>query len=98
MLIQLYLEKKGPCGKNWGMFFGLPRLGVAAVLLALFAFTPVSRAGLYEITFDDGNGNVGSGQIGVESAGNNNFYAASGYLDVTGGEASGVWTLYVAGG
>jgi hypothetical protein len=78
-----------------GMFFGLPCLGVRAALLALFAFASVSRAALYEITFNDGNGNVGSGQIDVESA-NNNFYAASGSLDVTAGQPLGAWTLYVS--
>jgi hypothetical protein len=83
--------------KIWGTVFGLPRLGAEAVLPALFAFTSVSHAALYGITFDDGNGNVGSGQIDVESA-NNNFYAAGGYLDVTAGEAIGAWTLYIAGG
>ena len=71
-----------------GMFFGLPRLGVGAALLALFAFTSVSRAGLYGITFDDGNGNAGSGQIDVEGG-----YAISGSFDVTSGAAIGVWTL-----
>jgi hypothetical protein len=55
-------------------------------------------AGLYDITFDDGNGNIGSGQIDVESAGNSLYYAASGYLDLTSGGASGNWDLYTAGG
>jgi hypothetical protein len=80
-----------------GMFFGLPRLGVGAALLALFAFTSVSRAALYEITFNDRNVNVGSGQIDVESA-SGNSYAVSGSLTVTAGQALGDWTLYVAGG
>jgi hypothetical protein len=83
--------------KNLGMFFGLPRLGVGAALLALFAFASVSRAGLYIITFDDRNGNAGSGQIDVESA-SGNSYAASGSLDVTAGQALGDWTLYTTGG
>lgn len=58
-----------------------------------------SRAGaaLYDITFNI-NGNIGAGQINVQSAGNNNFYAASGYLNVTAGGASGNWNLYTAGG
>jgi hypothetical protein len=83
--------------QNLGMFFWLPRLGVGAALLALFAFNSISRAALYEITFNDRNVNVGSGQIDVEFA-NNNFYAASGSLDVTAGAAIGAWTLYTAGG
>jgi hypothetical protein len=63
-------------------------------LLALSAFASVSRAALYVISFNDGNGNVGSGQIDVESA-SGNSYAASGSLDVTAGQALGNWTLYV---
>ncbi len=66
------------------------------ISLAIGITLPVS-AGIYDITFDDGNGNVGSGQIDVESA-NNNFYASSGYLSVTSGGAAGDWTLYAAGG
>jgi len=60
----------------------------------------ITRAGgaLYDITFDDGNGNVGSGKVDVQPAGNNIFYAASGYLDMTAGGASGSWSLYGAGG
>jgi len=66
-------------------------------MLVLFASTSVSQAGLYEITFNDGNVNVGSGQIDVEFSGNN-YYAASGYLNVTAGAAIGAWILYTAGG
>jgi hypothetical protein len=67
----------------------------------LFAFlalgtTPQAGAGLYTITFNDGNGDSGSGQIDVESA-NNSFYAADGYLRVIAGTASGFWTLYTGG-
>lgn len=58
--------------------------------------TATSRAALYEIAFNDGNGNVGAGQIDVESSGQN-FYAASGSLTMT-GSAGGEWTLYTAGG
>ena len=54
-------------------------------------------AGLYTIAFNDGNGNVGSGQIDVELA-NNIHYAASGSLSVTAGQAIGNWNLYTAGG
>jgi hypothetical protein len=70
---------------------------MGACFLVFFAFTPVSRAALYAITFNDGGHNVGSGQIDVESA-NGNFYAASGNLTVTAGTAVGAWTLYTAGG
>jgi hypothetical protein len=61
---------------------------------------PITPAGaaLYDITFDDGSGNVGTGQVDVQPAGNNNFYASSGYLTVTAGGASGNWNLYAAGG
>ena len=70
--------------------------------LTLFAglvlgITTQAGAALYNITFNDGNGNVGSGQIDVESA-NNNYYAASGYLDVTSGPAIGYWNLFTARG
>jgi hypothetical protein len=81
--------------KNLRAAFKLPLLSVGPALLALFAFASVSRASLYLITFDDGNGNVGSGQIDVESA-NNYFYAVSGSLAVTAGQALGDWTLYTA--
>ena len=74
--------------KNWWAFLGVPRLSVGAVLPAIFVFASVSRAGLYGITFDDGNGNAGSGQIDVEGG-----YAVSGSFDVTSGAAIGVWTL-----
>jgi hypothetical protein len=80
-----------------GICFWLPRLGVGAALPVLLALTSVSRAALYEITFNDGKGNVGSGQIDVESA-SGNSYAASGSLDVTAGQALGDWTLYTTGG
>ncbi len=67
-------------------------------LLAWYLTTTTADAALYDITFDDGNGNVGSGQVDVQSAGINNFYAASGYLQMTAGGASGTWNLYTAGG
>lgn len=70
-----------------------------ALLFATLAigFTIQAGAGLYDITFNDGNGNAGSGQVDVECA-NNNFYACSGYLNITSGGATGDWTLYAAGG
>jgi hypothetical protein len=80
--------------KHLGMFFGLSRLGVGAALLALFAFTSVLRANLYEIAFTDpGANNIGTGQIDVEGA-----YAVSGNFDVTAGAAIGAWNLYTVGG
>jgi hypothetical protein len=81
--------------KNYsGMFFRLPRLGVGAALLALSAFTSVSRAGLlYEFNLTDvlGAGVVsGYGQIVVEGG-----YSISGTFTVTSGpsDALGVWAL-----
>ena len=69
--------------------------------IALGAAAPAG-AGLYNITFNDGVGDRGSGLIDVESAEspNGNYYyaASSGFLDVTAGQAHGVWTLYTAGG
>ena len=59
-----------------------------------------TRAGatLYDINFNDGNGDVGSGQIDVVESAGDNYYASSGDLDVTAGAASGNWNLYAAGG
>jgi hypothetical protein len=67
---------------------------LAALVLGI---TTPAGAGLYNITFNDGNGDVGSGQINVELA-NNNYYAASGSLAVTAGQAIGDWNLFTAGG
>jgi hypothetical protein len=72
------------------------KITIMCVSLAL-GLASQAGATLYEISFNDGNGDIGSGQIDVASA-NNNFYADSGYLDVTGGGATGYWTLYTAGG
>jgi len=69
-------------------------LTIACASLVLGLTTPAG-ASLYDINFNDGNGNSGSGQIDVESA-NNNFYAASGYLNLTTGGTSGEWLLYVS--
>jgi hypothetical protein len=53
--------------KSWGRFLGFRAWAVGEALLALFAFTSISRAALYVITFTDpGANNVGSGQIDVE--------------------------------
>jgi hypothetical protein len=67
----------------------------AVVLVCGLAY----RAGacLYGITFDDSQGDSGSGQIDVEQA-NNNYYASSGFLTVNSGGAAGNWTLCSAGG
>jgi len=64
---------------------------VGAALLALFAFTSVLRANLYEIAFTDpGANNVGTGQIDVEGG-----YAVSGNFDVTAGAAIGAWEFCI---
>jgi hypothetical protein len=63
----------------------------------VLGITPQAGAGLYNISFNDGNGDVGSGQIDVELA-NNIYYAASGSLTVTAGQAIGNWSLYTVGG
>ena len=69
------------------------------MLLASLALGVANQAAaaLSQISFNDGHGDIGSGQIDIVSA-NNNYYARSGYLDVTGGAAAGNWTLYTAGG
>jgi len=64
------------------------------VALAL-GVTTEAGAALYNINFNDGKGDVGSGQIDVLPD-NNNYYAASGLLIVTSGQAIGDWTLYTA--
>jgi hypothetical protein len=64
----------------------------AALVLGIMA---QAGAGLYNITFDDGHGDVGSGQIDVEMA-NNYYYAVSGFLTVAGGKAIGDWNLFTA--
>lgn len=75
--------------------FNIPAL-CASLALCL---TPARvGAALYDINFDDGSGNVGTGQVDVQPIGNNNYYAYSGYLQVTSGGASGLWNLYTAGG
>jgi len=70
-----------------------------ALLLAFLALGVANQAAaaLSQISFNDGQGNIGSGLIDI--AGANNIYSAmSGYLDVTGGGAAGHWVLYAAGG
>jgi hypothetical protein len=71
--------------------------GCCFLLAALLSGANSAVAGIYEITFNDGQGDVGAGQIDVES-GNNCNYACSGYLNVTSGGAAGNWSLYTAGG
>jgi hypothetical protein len=70
---------------------------LALLATLVFGITAQVGAGLYNITFNDGNGNVGSGQIDVEP-GINYYYAASGALIVTAGKAIGAWNLYTAAG
>lgn len=73
-------------------------LTTLALLAALvFGVTTQASAGLYCITFNDGNGDIGYGQIDVELA-NNNYHAVSGSLTVTAGRAIGDWNLFTAGG
>jgi hypothetical protein len=72
------------------------KVSILVVSLA-FGVSNLASAGLYQITFDDGHGDSGYGQIDVEAA-NNNCYASSGYLNVTAGGAAGDWILYTAGG
>jgi hypothetical protein len=69
---------------------------LAALVLGI---APQAGAGLFNISFNDGSGDIGSGQIDVAlDNNNNNYYAASGSLTVTGtGTAAGNWTLYTAG-
>ena len=52
----------------------------------------------FEITFDLGQGDTGSGQIEILQNTNGNFFAASGYLTISSGAAAGNWSLYSAGG
>ena len=74
------------------------KLKTLSLLAAVFlGITTQASAVLFNITFNDGNGNVGSGQIDVELA-NSIYYAASGSLTVTAGQAIGNWNLYTAGG
>jgi hypothetical protein len=64
------------------------------ILIATLALGFKAQAdGLYDITFSDGGGNVGAGQIDVEGG-----FAVSGYFDVTAGIAAGTFSLYTAAG
>ena len=67
---------------------------LAALVLGI---TTQAGAALYNIAFNDGKGNVGSGQIDVQLA-NNNYYASSGSLTVMSGQALGQWDLFTAAG
>ena len=73
-----------------------PAISVLIVSL-LLGVANEAGASLYQITFNDGQGDVGVGQINVQYA-NNCSMACSGYLNVAGGAAAGLWTLYTAGG
>jgi hypothetical protein len=74
-----------------------PLKTLTLVTALVLGITTQAGAALYNIIFNDGNGDVGSGQIDVELA-NNVYYAASGSLSVTAGQAIGNWNLYTAGG
>jgi len=57
-----------------------------------------ANAAPFNITFDLGQGDIGSGQIDVLPDSNGNFFAASGFLTISSGAAAGNWSLYSAGG
>jgi hypothetical protein len=79
--------------------FGRVKAPAILVLIASLLLGVANQAGasLYLLTFNDGHGDAGSGQIDVQCA-NNMSTACSGYLQVTTGGATGLWTLYCAGG
>ncbi len=72
----------------------------AAILLAslVLGITHQASATYFDINFDLGSGNIGTGQFQVQTNINDTFYASSGSLDISGGAAAGIWTLYAAGG
>lgn len=58
-----------------------------------------SKAVWFDISFDLGSGNTGVGQFQVfTNSPNNDFYAVSGFLNVSGGAIAGNWTLYAEDG
>ncbi len=76
------------------------RLSASILLLALVV-APRASAGVYElydITFNDSQGDSGYGQIEVNCDNNNYYTACAGFLDLATGTAAGVWTLYTGGG
>ena len=73
------------------------KASILTILLAL-GISIQADAAPFDITFDLGQGDTGSGQIDILPDTNGNFFAASGYLTVSGGAAAGNWSLYSAGG
>jgi hypothetical protein len=74
-------------------------LKVAILLSSLvLGITHQASATFYDINFDLGAGNIGTGQFQVQANIDDTYYASSGTLDISGGAAAGIWTLYAAGG
>lgn len=67
------------------------------MLLALGIATQAG-AGPFNITFDLGQGDTGSGLIDILQGTNGNAFAAAGFLTISSGAAAGNWTLYSAEG
>ena len=72
----------------------------AAILLSslVLGITHQAIAQYFDINFDLGAGNIGTGQFQVQANIDNTFYASSGTLDISGGAAAGTWTLYTEDG
>lgn len=73
------------------------KASILTILLAL-EIALQADAAPFDITFDLGQGDTGSGQIDILPDLNGNFFAASGYLNIGSGAAAGNWSLYSAGG
>lgn len=67
-------------------------------LLLTLGIVAQAGAELFNITFDLGQGDTGSGQIDVVTGTNGNSFAASGYLNISSGQAAGNWSLHATGG
>ncbi|HNQ73884.1 MAG TPA: hypothetical protein PKN95_09805 [Verrucomicrobiota bacterium] len=67
-------------------------------LALILGLSQPSKAAWYDITFDLGSGNTGTGQFEVFTNSPSQFYAASGFLTISGGPAAGNWTLYTDDG
>jgi hypothetical protein len=63
----------------------------------VLGITHQASATFFDVNFDLGSGNIGTGQFQVQTNIDNTFYASSGSLDISGGAAGGTWTLYTAG-
>lgn len=72
----------------------------AAILLSslILGINHQASAQYFDINFDLGAGNIGTGQFQVQVNIDDTYYASSGTLDISGGAAAGLWTLYAAGG